>query len=341
MNGDLVSIGEVARGSGLSVSALRFYDREGVLLPARVDPVTGYRWYADDQIELARLIAALRRVGLALPEVLTVLAHRNDDAVLGEVLAGHVGRLEAGLTAARAEIARIRARWWQGPAGATVRVDAAELARGLDSVCFAIGSDPDFPALHGVLLESDGWALRLTATDRYRAAFIEIGTSAVGGVVRVVLAADGVQALRRSLAASAGEATLAVGSAVEVAVAGRTLTCPLLDDEFPDLATAMMASPSAVVDVDRSWLAEVLRARPDTGLWAIGVGDDGEIDVAADHLDGGGVLLNAEFLSQAIDSIGGDQLRLDLCGPIGPLAIRDADDPRSFSVLMPVRHPGP
>ena len=59
MNSDLVSIGEVARASGLSVSALRFYDREGVLLPARVDPGTGYRWYSADQIESARLIAGL------------------------------------------------------------------------------------------------------------------------------------------------------------------------------------------------------------------------------------------------------------------------------------------
>jgi len=38
-------IGEVARASGLSVSALRFYDGAGVLVPAEVDPATGYRRY--------------------------------------------------------------------------------------------------------------------------------------------------------------------------------------------------------------------------------------------------------------------------------------------------------
>ena len=38
-------IGAVARESGLSVSALRFYDSVGVLRPAHVDPTTGYRWY--------------------------------------------------------------------------------------------------------------------------------------------------------------------------------------------------------------------------------------------------------------------------------------------------------
>lgn len=35
------SIGEMARDSGLGVSALRFYDRTGVLVPAWVDPVSG------------------------------------------------------------------------------------------------------------------------------------------------------------------------------------------------------------------------------------------------------------------------------------------------------------
>lgn len=36
-------IGQMARECGLTVSALRFYDGAGVLVPARVDPHTGYR----------------------------------------------------------------------------------------------------------------------------------------------------------------------------------------------------------------------------------------------------------------------------------------------------------
>lgn len=48
------SIGEMARSSGLSVSALRFYDGAGVLVPARVDPVNGYRWYGPGQVRRLR-----------------------------------------------------------------------------------------------------------------------------------------------------------------------------------------------------------------------------------------------------------------------------------------------
>src|SRR6185436_1823526 len=58
---DLLSIGALARACGPSISALRFYDAAGVLRPAHVDPVTGYRWYTSAQVHTARLIANLRR----------------------------------------------------------------------------------------------------------------------------------------------------------------------------------------------------------------------------------------------------------------------------------------
>jgi hypothetical protein len=61
-----------------------------VLRPARVDPVSGYRWYSADQVGQARLIAVLRRVKaieaggadqlvLALDGPITPLAIRDPD----------------------------------------------------------------------------------------------------------------------------------------------------------------------------------------------------------------------------------------------------------------------
>jgi MerR family regulatory protein len=54
----LVSIGEFARLSRLSPKALRLYDELGLLVPAEVDAETGYRWYADTQLERARWAGA-------------------------------------------------------------------------------------------------------------------------------------------------------------------------------------------------------------------------------------------------------------------------------------------
>jgi DNA-binding transcriptional MerR regulator len=65
----LLSIGEFARLSRLSAKALRRYDELGLLRPARVDPHTGYRWYAAGQLEQARLVAALRQLGVPLARI--------------------------------------------------------------------------------------------------------------------------------------------------------------------------------------------------------------------------------------------------------------------------------
>lgn len=63
---ELLTIGAFARASRLSPKALRLYDELGLLTPARVDPVTSYRLYDPAQLERARLVAWLRRLGMPL-----------------------------------------------------------------------------------------------------------------------------------------------------------------------------------------------------------------------------------------------------------------------------------
>ncbi|MBC3842233.1 MerR family transcriptional regulator [Streptacidiphilus sp. 4-A2] len=70
----LVSIGGFARLSRLSPKALRLYDELGLLVPAHVDAETGYRWYAPEQLDQARLVSSLRRVGVPLARIRDVLA---------------------------------------------------------------------------------------------------------------------------------------------------------------------------------------------------------------------------------------------------------------------------
>ncbi|MEV8539237.1 MerR family transcriptional regulator [Streptomyces sp. NPDC051572] len=75
MNGtDMLTIGAFARACRLSPKALRLYDELELLRPARVDPDSGYRYYAVAQLERARLVAWLRRLGMPLAEVRAVCA---------------------------------------------------------------------------------------------------------------------------------------------------------------------------------------------------------------------------------------------------------------------------
>jgi DNA-binding transcriptional MerR regulator len=172
----LRGIGRVARESGLSVSALRFYDRAGVLVPASVDPRSGYRYYAPGQVAAARLVAALRRVGMPLTGIRRVLDARADPAAAGALLDAHLRRLEQGLADARRELSAVRSLLAPeedpvDPVPPTaVRVRRTDLVAALRAVRFAVGADPVLPVLGGVLFAVADGELTLVATDRYRLA---------------------------------------------------------------------------------------------------------------------------------------------------------------------------
>ncbi|MFE1438126.1 MerR family transcriptional regulator [Streptomyces sp. NPDC058739] len=69
---ELLTIGAFAARARLSAKALRLYDRLGLLAPARVDAVTGYRYYRAGQIERARLVALLRQLEMPLARIAEV-----------------------------------------------------------------------------------------------------------------------------------------------------------------------------------------------------------------------------------------------------------------------------
>ncbi|WP_171112237.1 MULTISPECIES: MerR family transcriptional regulator [Streptomyces] len=76
----LLTIGAFAKASRLTPKALRLYDELDLLRPARVDPDTGYRYYAAGQLERARLVAWLRRLGMPLARIREVCALPPPDA---------------------------------------------------------------------------------------------------------------------------------------------------------------------------------------------------------------------------------------------------------------------
>ena len=76
----LLTTGEFARRSRLSVKALRLYDRSGLLRPAEVQPGNGYRRYAEHQLYAARLIVLLRRLDMPLSQIAEILGAGGADA---------------------------------------------------------------------------------------------------------------------------------------------------------------------------------------------------------------------------------------------------------------------
>ncbi|MFR0352409.1 MerR family transcriptional regulator [Streptomyces sediminimaris] len=98
----MLTIGAFARASRLSPKALRLYDELELLRPARVDPRSGYRYYAPEQLERARLVAWLRRLGMPLTGIREVCALGPADAA--REIRAYWARVEAD-TAVRRDLA--------------------------------------------------------------------------------------------------------------------------------------------------------------------------------------------------------------------------------------------
>jgi len=102
-----MTIGEFAQLTHLSVRTLRRYHESGLLEPASVDPASGYRYYASDQIPTAQIIHRLRELDLPLPEVAKILA-TEDAAERADLVGAHLRRLEAELARTRSAVASLR-----------------------------------------------------------------------------------------------------------------------------------------------------------------------------------------------------------------------------------------
>ncbi|MEV4560794.1 MerR family transcriptional regulator [Kitasatospora sp. NPDC049285] len=77
---DLITVGELAARTRLSLKALRLYGERGLLVPARVDPRTRVRRYGAAAVERARRIVLLRAAGMPLARIAAVLAGDGETA---------------------------------------------------------------------------------------------------------------------------------------------------------------------------------------------------------------------------------------------------------------------
>lgn len=67
-----MTIGRLARRTGVSVDTLRFYERKGIIMrPRRM--MSGYRNYADDVIDRMRFVKDAKGLGFSLREIRELL----------------------------------------------------------------------------------------------------------------------------------------------------------------------------------------------------------------------------------------------------------------------------
>jgi effector-binding domain-containing protein len=106
----MLKIGEFSKLSHASVKALRHYDELGLLVPARIDRFTGYRYYALDQLPRLNRILALKDLGFSLDEVARLLDEGLPVAQIQGMLRLKQAELDRHVRAERERLARVAAR---------------------------------------------------------------------------------------------------------------------------------------------------------------------------------------------------------------------------------------
>jgi MerR family transcriptional regulator, copper efflux regulator len=146
-------ISEVARLSGFTPSALRYYEEAGVLSPAERTP-SGYRVYGDRDLERLRLVARAKELGCTLEEVGELL-HAWDDDRCGPVTHRLRGLVDAKLDEVRTRLAQqagfaaqleataaaLRERPLDGPCDDSCGCTTAEPETSVPTVACSLGAD--------------------------------------------------------------------------------------------------------------------------------------------------------------------------------------------------------
>lgn len=122
-------IGEAARSVGMSVEGLRFYERRGLVRPARRTP-SGYRLYGEREVDSLRFIRSAQEMGFSLREIQTLLTLRDG---VDESCRSMRGQLQDKLATVRRRIELLR--HFEGDLVASIELCDAQMATGDGGCC--------------------------------------------------------------------------------------------------------------------------------------------------------------------------------------------------------------
>ncbi|MDF4250943.1 MerR family transcriptional regulator [Streptomyces sp. WMMB303] len=350
---ELMPIGAFARRTGLTASALRFYADSGLLRPAQVDPVSGYRYYGADQVTRAAALRRLREIGMPLTAVETALDAEPDDAA--RLIDEHVAKVCEDAAAVRRKAASLTSSLTSSltetPGLPIAVVQGPVLADAIEQVLTATVREPDIPVLGALRVEATPEAVTLTATDRYRLATrtlvpAEAASATWAGTV------DGDQL--RAVTQEIRRSTLVRAEATPHALRLRTADredrhCRLLPEEFPDHRLMLASLPEATtrVAVSKALLLRALEEHPGERITLRATRHGLHVLPAAEPASTGAALtatvtgqdLRISFelttLYPAVSTAIGPDLLLDLRGPDQPGTIRSADRGDLTTLAMP------
>ena len=239
----------------------------------------------------------------------------------------------------------------------TLAVAQGEFRRLIDKTHFSMAQQDVRYYLNGLLLETDGKALRAVATDGHRLAICEMElVDKARSTHQVIVPRKGVLELQRILGTE-GEIELAVGTNhVRAKIGDIRFTSKLIDGRFPEYSRVIPASPPRRVEADRETLRQALQrtailsnekyrgirltARPDLlTLQAHNpeqeeAEDQVEVSYKGEEVEIG---FNVNYLLDALGAIEGDRVEIGLTDSNSSCLINAPGTTHTRYVVMPMR----
>jgi DNA polymerase-3 subunit beta len=239
----------------------------------------------------------------------------------------------------------------------TLSIAQGEFRRLIDKTHFSMAQQDVRYYLNGLLLETDGKALRAVATDGHRLALCETELSGKARTTQqVIVPRKGVLELQRILGTE-GNIELAVGTNhVRAQIGDIRFTSKLIDGRFPEYARVIPARPPKTVEADRESLRQALQrtailsnekyrgirltARPDLlTLQAHNpeqeeAEDQVEVSYTGEEVEIG---FNVNYLLDALSAIESDKVEIGLTDSNSSCLIHSPGGVQTRYVVMPMR----
>jgi DNA polymerase III subunit beta len=239
----------------------------------------------------------------------------------------------------------------------TLTVAQGEFRRLIDKTYFAMAQQDVRYYLNGMLLETEGTALRAIATDGHRLALCEAQLEVrVNSAQQVILPRKAVLELQRILGAE-GNIELAIGTNhVRAQIGDIRFTSKLIDGRFPEYGRVIPAAPTKIINAAREGLRQALQrtailsnekyrgvrvsVKPDLMMIQAHnpeqeeAEDEVEVNYKGDEVEIG---FNVNYLLDALSAIDTDRVEIGLTDANSSCLIRAPGTTNTKYVVMPMR----
>jgi len=239
----------------------------------------------------------------------------------------------------------------------TISVAQGEFRRLIDKTHFAMAQQDVRYYLNGMLLETEGSALRAIATDGHRLALCETQLEARHkGAHQVILPRKAVLELQRILGTE-GTIELGIGTNhVRAQIGDIRFTSKLIDGRFPEYGRVIPSAPTKLIDAERETLRQALQRtailsnekyrgvrvamKPDLMMLQAHnpeqeeAEDEVEVNYQGEEVEIG---FNVNYLLDALSAIDTDRVEIGLTDANSSCLIRAPGTTNTKYVVMPMR----